>query len=46
MSGWLAAGKIKTREQIVQGLEQAPEAFIGLLTGKNLGKLVIQLADA
>ena len=46
MSGWLAAGKIKTREQIVQGLEQAPEAFIGLLTGKNIGKLVIQLADA
>ena len=46
MSDWLAAGKIKTREQIVQGLEQAPEAFIGLLTGKNIGKLVIQLADA
>jgi NADPH-dependent curcumin reductase CurA len=45
MSGWLASGKIKTREQLVQGLDQAPDAFIGLLTGKNLGKLVIQLAD-
>ena len=37
------AGKVKVREEIVFGLENAPEAFIGLLQGKNFGKLVIQV---
>ena len=36
MSAWLADGKIKFREDIVTSLEAAPEAFIGLLKGKNL----------
>ncbi|WP_442783200.1 NADP-dependent oxidoreductase [Collimonas fungivorans] len=45
MSGWLAAGKIKFREDIVDGLENAPQAFIGLLEGKNFGKLVIRAGD-
>lgn len=40
----LAAGKIKYREDIVQGLEKAPEAFIGLLKGRNFGKLLVQVA--
>lgn len=44
MSAWVAAGKIKYREDIVQGLENAPQAFIGLLGGKNFGKLVVQVA--
>ncbi len=43
MSDWLAEGKFKFREDLVTGLEAAPEAFIGLLKGKNFGKLVIQL---
>lgn len=43
MSEWLAAGKIKFREDIVDGLERAPEAFIGLLEGKNFGKLVVRI---
>jgi len=43
MSAWLADGKIKFREDIVTGLEAAPEAFIGLLKGRNFGKLVVQL---
>ena len=46
MGAWYAEGKIKYREQIVQGLENAPEAFIGLLEGKNFGKLVVQVGDA
>ncbi|MCH2342461.1 MAG: NADP-dependent oxidoreductase [Pseudomonas sp.] len=46
MSAWYAEGKIKYREQIVQGLEHAPEAFIGLLEGKNFGKLVVQVGKA
>jgi NADPH-dependent curcumin reductase len=45
MSQWLAQGKIKFREDIVDGLENAPEAFIGLLQGKNFGKLVICVAN-
>lgn len=45
MSTWFKQGKIKFREDIVEGLEKAPEAFIGLLEGKNFGKLVVHIAD-
>ncbi|WP_394755290.1 NADP-dependent oxidoreductase [Rhodoferax sp.] len=45
MSQWLAAGKIKVREDIVDGLENAPQAFIGLLEGKNFGKLIVRVAQ-
>ncbi|MDF7800032.1 NADP-dependent oxidoreductase [Pontiellaceae bacterium B1224] len=45
MTEWVKAGKIKVREDLIQGLEQAPEAFIGLLEGKNSGKLVIRVGD-
>jgi NADPH-dependent curcumin reductase CurA len=44
MSEWVRDGKVKVREDVVFGLENAPEAFIGLLQGRNFGKLVIQLA--
>ncbi|SHO49653.1 NADP-dependent oxidoreductase [Desulfopila aestuarii] len=43
MSALVTSGKIQYREQIVEGLENAPEAFIGLLEGKNFGKLVVHL---
>ena len=43
MSSWLWEGRIKYREDIVDGLENAPEAFIGLLKGKNFGKLIIRV---
>ncbi|HAS6320198.1 NADP-dependent oxidoreductase [Vibrio vulnificus] len=42
MTQWLAQGKIHYREHLVQGLENAPDAFIGLLDGKNFGKMVVQ----
>ena len=45
MSAWLAEDRIKYREDIVDGLENAPEAFIGLLEGKNFGKLVVCIAQ-
>lgn len=45
MRSWLDEGKIKFREDIVEGLENAPQAFIGLLEGKNFGKLIIHVAD-
>jgi NADPH-dependent curcumin reductase CurA len=44
LAEWYGSGRIKYREDVVAGLEQAPEAFIGLLQGKNFGKLVIKVA--
>jgi hypothetical protein len=43
VGAWVREGKIKYREDIVQGLENAPTAFIGLLQGKNFGKLIVKL---
>jgi NADPH-dependent curcumin reductase len=45
MGTWVKEGKIKFREDIVDGLENAPQAFIGLLEGKNFGKLIIRVAQ-
>ena len=45
MSQWLARGDIKYREHLVDGLESAPNAFIGMLNGENFGKLVIRVND-
>lgn len=42
MGRWVKEGKIQYREQVTDGLEHAPETFIGLLTGKNFGKVVIR----
>jgi NADPH-dependent curcumin reductase len=39
------SGELKYREDIVEGLDRAPEAFIGLLNGRNFGKLLIKLGD-
>ncbi|MDR6398159.1 NADP-dependent oxidoreductase [Herbaspirillum seropedicae] len=43
VGNWLKQGKLHYREDVVQGLENAPEAFMGLLQGKNFGKLVVKL---
>ncbi|MNI42917.1 NADPH-dependent curcumin reductase [compost metagenome] len=45
MGEWVEQGKIKFREDLVDGLENAPQALIGLLHGKNFGKLVIRVGD-
>jgi NADPH-dependent curcumin reductase len=45
MVSWLQQDKIHYREQIVDGLAAAPDAFIGLLEGKNFGKLVIRVGQ-
>ena len=39
----VATGRLKYRESIAQGLESAPEAFIGLLKGRNFGKQLVRL---
>jgi NADPH-dependent curcumin reductase CurA len=41
----LAAGRIKYRETIVAGLENAPAAFIGLFHGENIGKLIVRVGQ-
>ena len=46
MVPWVRDGKVKFREHLVEGLENAPEAFIGLLQGHNFGKVVIKVGDA
>lgn len=43
MSSWFAAGLVKYREELVSGLDAAPNAFIGLLEGRNFGKLVVRV---
>jgi NADPH-dependent curcumin reductase CurA len=44
MAAWVAEGQIKVREDVVEGLEQAPAAFIGMLQGKNFGKALVRVA--
>jgi NADPH-dependent curcumin reductase CurA len=44
LSTWLAKGEITHKEDIVDGLRNAPQAFIGLLDGRNFGKLLIKVA--
>jgi NADPH-dependent curcumin reductase CurA len=46
VGGWLADGKLVVRETVVEGLENAPEAFLGLLRGDNTGKMVVRLATS
>jgi len=40
---WVREGRLKYREDVVEGLDQAPRAFIGLLRGENLGKLIVKV---
>jgi hypothetical protein len=43
LATWYHQGKIKYREDVVEGLEKAPDSFLGLLQGKNFGKLVVKV---
>jgi NADPH-dependent curcumin reductase len=45
VSGWLQSGQLKYKEDVVNGLENAPRAFIGLLRGDNFGKLIVKVND-
>jgi NADPH-dependent curcumin reductase CurA len=45
MSGWIRDGRVKYREDFVDGLENSPGAFQGLLEGRNFGKLVVRVGD-
>ena len=45
MAAWIASGQVRYREDIVDGLDAAPEAFMGLLEGRNFGKLVVRVGE-
>lgn len=44
MGRWIAEGRVKWLETIVDGIDQAPAAFLGLFSGENLGKMLVRLA--
>ncbi|MFA5965115.1 MAG: NADP-dependent oxidoreductase [Sphingomonas sp.] len=43
MGGWLAAGKLKSEETVFDGLDAMPDAFLGLFTGSNTGKMLVKV---
>lgn len=45
VSGWMREGRVKYREDVVEGLDDAPRALIGLLRGENFGKLIVRVAS-
>jgi NADPH-dependent curcumin reductase CurA len=44
MTQWIRSGRIQPQEDIVDGLENAPDAFLGLFSGANLGKLIVRVS--
>ncbi len=45
MGGWLASGAVSSRDTIVEGLDAMPQAFLGLFSGANTGKMLVRLTD-
>lgn len=45
MTAWVRDGKVRYREDVVEGLENTPEAFRGLLVGRNFGKLLVKVGE-
>jgi len=45
IAGWMKDGRIKYKEDVTVGLENAPRAFIGLMQGENFGKLLIKVSE-
>ncbi|WP_096390366.1 NADP-dependent oxidoreductase [Halopenitus persicus] len=45
LATWVASGEIEHRESVVEGLENAPDAFLGLFSGDNIGKQVVRVTE-
>lgn len=45
MARWIKEGQIKYREDVVEGIENAPAAFLKLFSGENFGKLLVKVGD-
>ena len=45
MAGWMMAGKLKSKEDIVEGFETFPDTLLKLFRGENIGKLMIKVAE-
>ena len=45
-TGWFADGRLQYRETVVDGIENAPKAFLGLLRGENIGKMLVKVGPA
>jgi hypothetical protein len=45
LAEWIKSGQIQYRESVVEGLDQAIDAFRGMLRGKNFGKQLVKMAD-
>jgi NADPH-dependent curcumin reductase CurA len=45
VGAWLRSGELEPRQTVVEGLDKTPEAFIGVLSGANVGKMVVRVAD-
>ena len=45
MSAWLREGRVRYRDEVIVGLENAPQGLMGLLQGKNFGKLVVRVSE-
>jgi NADPH-dependent curcumin reductase CurA len=43
MGGWIAGGQVTSRDTVIEGLEKTPEAFLGLFSGRNTGKMLVKL---
>lgn len=45
LSSWAKSGKLRHKEDMMQGIESMPAAFLRLMTGANMGKQLIQVSD-
>jgi NADPH-dependent curcumin reductase CurA len=43
MGPWVASGQVKSRDTVMDGLEKTPDAFLGLFSGANTGKMLVRL---
>ena len=42
MASWIGSGQVQVKETVVEGFEKMPEAFMGLFTGANTGKMIVK----